>query len=406
MKRRVLVLLLPVVLLLSTFSPGVPAARVPFVDAPAAVVPFELIKRHIFLKINVNSGDPLWFILDTGDKYALIDLDRAKAKGLNLQGQINVGGVGAGSLRGAYVKDAAFTVAGLEGFSQPLSLALPLGAMAPQFGHDIDGILGADFIKQFVVEIDYAKRVLRLHDKQRFTYSGPGEAIPAHLNPNGHPIIKAEVTVQGEPIKAEFVVDLGSGGSLVLHSPFVNEHHLLGPDRTTIRAIGGGGAGGETFGRLGRISGLKIGSFTIDSPMTRFSTDTHGAFANSVIQGNIGQQIMSKFKVLLDYERERIILEPNATYKEPIGNASSGLNIVAEGKDYKTFRVKDVLENSPGTDAGLLKDDVIVAINDRPAAALTLSSIVDQFEVSAQYKLLVRRGEQTIRVTITPRRLV
>jgi C-terminal processing protease CtpA/Prc len=87
-------------------------------------------------------------------------------------------------------------------------------------------------------------------------------------------------------------------------------------------------------------------------------------------------------------------------------HASSGLKIIGEGKDYRTFRVREVLENSPAAEAGLQRDDLIIAINERPAAELTLTKLVEQFERAFPYKLTVRRGDQTLQVTITPRKLV
>ena len=386
---------------------SVPASVVRAADDAAIVIPFELVNRHIFLKIKVNNSDPLWFIFDTGDTFAIIDLERARSLGLKLEGEINVGGAGAGLLKGAYVKESSFTVPGLERFTQAVTMALPLDILKPNFGHDVDGIIGSDFIKQFVVEVDYPARLFRLHNKEKFSYSGSGDIVSIRLANGGHPVIQGEVMLQGrDPIKAEFVIDLGSGGSLVLHRPFVDEQHLPAPDQKTIRAIGAGGTGGEITGRVGRISGLKIGKFTIDNPVTMFSTDSKGAFASASIQGNIGEQIMSKFKVLLDYDHSRIILEPNATFKEPIERASSGLKILGEGKDYRTFRVKEVLENSPGTEAGLQKTDLIIAINERPTAELTLTQLLEHFERAVPYKLTVRRGEQTLQLTLTPRKLV
>ena len=51
----------------------------------------------------------------------------------------------------------------------------------------------------------------------------------------GHPLIDAQVTAVGKsPISGTFVIDLGSGGALALHSPFVAEHRLPGPDVKTI----------------------------------------------------------------------------------------------------------------------------------------------------------------------------
>jgi len=392
-------------------SAAIPRAHMPASvlasDKTEVVIPFELISRHIFLKIRVNNSDPLWFIFDTGDKFAIIDLERAKSLGLNLQGQINVGGAGPGMLKGSYVNGASFSIPGLDGFTQPVTLALPLDGLKPNFGHDIDGIVGSEFIKQFVLEVDYPAGLIRLHDKQKFSYSGTGEIIPMHLNAGGHPIIPGEVVLQGrDPIKAEFVIDLGSSASLALSRPFVEEQHLPDSSQKTIRMMGAGGTGGEITGRIGRISGLKIGKFMIDNPITMFSEDRQGAFASSAIQGNIGQQIMCKFKILLDYDHNRIILEPNASFKEPMDRPSSGLKVIGEGKDYKVFRVKEVLENSPGTDAGLQKADIIVAINQRPASELTLAQLLEHFEHAMPYKLTVRRGEQTLQLTLTPRKLV
>src|SRR5512144_732798 len=206
-------------------------------------IPFELVTRHIMLKVKINKSRPLSFVLDTGDRVGIVDIDVAKELGLKLQGQIQIGGAGSSTLPGSTVEDATWTLPGLEGFSQPIRLAIPLGRLEARFGHDFDGIIGADFIKQFVVEVDYHARVIRLHDKNQFRYDGSGESVPMQLNSQGHPIIEADVTPIGsEPIKGKFVLDLGAGSALALHSPFVSEHNLLNSSLKTIRSIGAGGA--------------------------------------------------------------------------------------------------------------------------------------------------------------------
>lgn len=376
-------------------------------ESAPVVIPFELLGRHILIKARINNSDPLWFIFDTGDDVAIVDMNRARALGLNLHGEAHSGGAGPGSLRGSYVRNATLRVVGLEGNPQPVVLSLPLN-LGPRLGHDIDGIIGAGFIKQFVVEVDYSARVLRLHDKKRFLYSGSGEIIPINLNSAGHPSIPVKITVAGRPaIKGEFVIDTGSGAALVLHRPFVEQQHLLGPaQEKTIRLLGGGGAGGKIKGRVGRIAGLRIGKFQIDHPPTLFSEDKGGAFASSEFDGNIGGQILSKFKILLDYGRSRIILEPNDTFKDLINPSSSGLKLVADGSDYKSFRVEEVLEESPATEAGLQKDDVILAVDGRTATELTLMTLNETLEKPGPHKLSVRRGAIRLQITLIPRRLI
>lgn len=382
------------------------AAQKPAEPGPV-VIPFELVTRHILIRVRINNSAPLWFIFDTGDKVAIVDSGRARSLGLNLRGETNVGGAGAGTLKGSYVRDASLNVVGVEGNPQPVVLAIPLDGLQPRFGHDIDGIIGADFIKQFVVEVDYPARVLRLHDKDRFFYSGSGEIIPLTFINGGHPVIEAEITVTGRPaIKGKFVIDIGSGGSLALHRPFVEKENLPGPSQKTLRAMGGGGVGGKVTGRSGRVAELRFGKFQIDNPLTLFSEDRSGAFASSQLQGNIGALILAKFKVFLDYGHNRMILEPNASLKDLIGPATSGLRLIADGSDYKTLRVEELLEDSPATEAGLQTDDVILSVDGRPAAELTLSTLHETLEKPIPHRISVRRKGQTLQITLTPRRLI
>ena len=406
MNRKPLLAFALIVLSLTATATG--SFRVAPKPAAAPIsIPFELITRHIVVKVRINNSRPLSFIFDTGDKVAIVDLARAQELGLDLHGEVHVGGAGSGKLSGSLVRGATWTLPGLEGFAQPVSLALPFDRLASRFGHDFDGIIGSDFIKQYVVEIDYQARVLKLHNKDAFNYSGKGESIPIRLNSQGHPIIEADVTPVGsEPIRGRFVLDIGSGNSLALHSPFVADHGLLNSNLKTIRAIGAGGAGGQTVGRVGRAAELKIGSFKIANPTVLFSEDKAGAFANRELAGNIGQQIASKFKVFLDYGRERIILEPTVTFNEPFERAQSGMALAAEGKDFNIFRIVEVLEDSPASEIGLQRNDVLLKVNGKPASEFTITKLGELFEKPAAYQITIQRGDQTMQVTLTTRKLV
>jgi hypothetical protein len=408
MKSRSLLALVVFALSLTTAaSRAVQTTQKPAAPASEVTIPFELVNRHVVIKVKVNNSRPLSFVLDTGDKFAIIDLDRAKELGLNLQGALSAGGAGSERPTGAFVRDSTFAIPGLAGFSQPVNIALPVRNLAPRMGQDFDGILGSEFIKEFVLELDYQVRVIKLHDKDKFKYTGPGESIPIKLNGAGHPIIDGEVTPIGsDPVKGKFVLDIGSGAALILYSPFVIAHRLLGPDLKTVKAIGVGGAGGASNGRIGRVTELKIGAFKISNPTTLFSEDKDGALASSAVLGNIGAQVVSKFRLLLDYGHDRIIFEPNSTFPEGFDRAFSGLAMVAEGKDYRTFRITDLLDNAPAAEAGLQRNDIITAIDGKPATELTLSRLNEMFERPTSYRLTVRRGAQTLQVTLTPRKLV
>jgi len=376
-------------------------------EQPAISIPFELATEHVILKATVNGSRPLSFALDTGANRAIVRTQVAKELQLALHGTVKSGGAGPGTQEGSLVKAATWSLVGLAGFSQPITLALPFNDLPSALGRDLDGIIGAEFIRQFVVEIDYGARVLTLHDRETFAYSGRGQALSLDFTSNGHPVIEGRVTpVQSDPLAGRFLLDIGSGMALILHSPFVAEHQLLPSTAKTIRAIGAAGAGGRSVGRFGRVASLQLGSFRFDSPLTLFSQDEGGAFANSALAGNIGAQIANRFRMFLDYQRRRIILEPAATFGDPFDRAISGLALRAYGADYRTFRVYEVLEDSPATDAGIAEGDVITAIDGSAAARFTLSEIIDLFEKPVARELTIRRDDRTFTATLTPRRLI
>lgn len=142
------------------------------------------------------------------------------------------------------------------------------------------------------------------------------------------------------------------------------------------------------------MSEVKIGKFRIRNLIAFFSEDEAGAFASASLPGNIGAQITSRFRIPLDYSGERIIFEPNATFADGFDRAFGGFTLQADGPDYKTFRIIAVLENSPASEAGLQKNDVITEIDGRPTAHLTITKLNEMFERSVSYKLTVRRGLQ------------
>jgi len=368
-------------------------------------IPFELAMRHIIVKVSVNKSKPLSFIFDTGDDVAIIRMDPAKELGLKLEGSVRTGGAGPGTQNGQLVKNATWSLVGLESFKQPVAFALPMPELPAGLGREIDGIIGGQFIHEFVVELDYQTRTLTLHDPGSFKYAGKGESLPLEFA-NGHPIVRATVTpIGGQPLERRFMFDVGSSGALILHSPFAAEQNLPGPGTKTIRSIGGSGAGGRTVGRIGRVASLRLGSFELTQPFTMFSEDKAGAFANAAVAGNIGAQVANRFRVFLDYQHQRMILEPAPGFAAPYERAFSGLALRADA-DLKTLRVLDVLEDSAATDAGIEPGDILAAVNGKAAGDLTLAVINEMFEKPLPYEVTLQRGTRTITTSLTPRKMV
>ncbi len=163
---------------------------------------------------------------------------------------------------------------------------------------------------------------------------------------------------------------------------------------------------GETQGRIGRVAAFKIGEYELHAPLTVFSSDAGGNTAALETSGNLGEEVLERFRLFFDYGRDRIIFEPSATFGNAFDRAFSGLHIEAEGKDYKVFRIREVLEDSAGAEAGLQRGDVIAGVNGEPAERLTYSDLLEMFKRNETFKLTVERAGKTLSVNLSPRKLI
>jgi hypothetical protein len=359
-------------------------------------IPFELVGNHIYLRGRVNKSGPLWFLFDTGAAASYFDARQAKALGLGLQGEskkviINFPGV--------TLRNQSFSI-------QPLGFWI-------YDGHAVDGMLGYDFISRFVVEINYANRTISLFEPRSYKHRGPGEVIPLIMLEDDSggkvPLVRARITQLGRaPIEGKFIADTGVRSSLSFNSPFVAANKLLQASQKTIQApLGGGSMVRESRQPVGRVPNLKIGSFTFKNSVAIFFLDKTGVLASPEFDGVIGGEILRRFKVVFDYSRQQMILEPNRQFSAPDEYDMSGMLLTADGSDFKVLKVRHLIENSPATQAGVHEGDVIVAVNGTLASKLSLEQVRRMFRTDGHsYLLTIKRGGKRIPIRIRLRRLI
>src|SRR5262245_14787971 len=121
----------------SRFSSGDSALR----------VPLEIDNNIIFLRVRVNGSRPLKFIFDTGASVSCIDAKLLAELKLKPEGQATGTATG-GNIEVGLINGVSLSVEGAEVANQIIA-SLSLEEMPCV---DFDGIVGYDFINQFVVE--------------------------------------------------------------------------------------------------------------------------------------------------------------------------------------------------------------------------------------------------------------
>ena len=365
-------------------------------------IPFEEDDGHIFLQVRINDSAPLWFGLDTGAIRSIVDRRRAQTLGLRFDGSQQVGGAG-GTEEAAIIKGISIKLPGVELYDQTV-WALPLEAVSVANGREMAGIIGYELFSHFVVEIDYAALYINLYEPRSYQYSGRGESIPLTLQ-DGEIYAPAKVRVPGhDAFEGQFVIDTGGNGTLLLTKSFVEEHKLLEAVGQTMQARGGG-VGGEIQMAIGRVKSLQVGRFVFDNPVTGFIKV--GEIAAPGKTGNIGGRLLRRFRVIFDYSRRQMILEPNTHFAETDEFDMSGAALMSEPPTFTVIKVVRVRPDSPAAKAGLQQQDVIAAVDRQPATSLTVSKLRKMFRVEGrEYLLTVKRGQETLEFKLKLRRLI
>jgi len=386
--------------------PGDQTDAVQYLKTPEqARLAFDYSGRHLWLRASVNGQPPADFIFDTGASITVIDSAYAASIGLEAQGSLQGQGAGAtgsaalGSLQTLRVEGDDGD--GVQLADVPIAILSVNAMLEPFFWRPCAGILGFNFIHQFVVEIDYDTKALVLHDPKTFEYAGKGEAIPMKVDGTTPTV---EMTID-DRWKGEFRVDAGSSATVDLHGPFVKANGIDAKVKKSVTVVSGG-FGGTFTSRLTRMKSLQIGPYSWKRPMVSLSGAETGALASEEYAGNIGNRILERFKCTFDYDRRVLWLEPGARYGAHDGVSRTGLQLVRQGDEVS---IAQVIEGSPAAKAGMRNGDLIRSIDGRPAAEWTRAEMETLFEEGKPGRRVAfefTRDGRTLNATVVLREVI
>jgi hypothetical protein len=372
-------------------------------------IPFRIVEGVIWLDVSINGSQPLNFVLDTASGDDVIDRVRAEELKLPLieLGERANAGTGDGTTRVALTDNVEFTVGSLH-YKRLRVSVVPFDGINRSYGERFDGVLGFGFLSQRVVTIDYVHQKLILHPNDTFTYAGSGHSVPLKVV-SGTPMVTAKIVLGEKDVDGAFLIDAPFRRSVAFTTPFTQKNGLLAEARNNGRRVLPGelvGVAGKSKNWTGRITALQLGGFTIPQPIADFSETTAGSMGRPDIAGIIGAEVLKHFIVTLDYTGNRLILEPGDEPK-PSETDMAGIVWDAEPPDYQTFRVTQVQDDSPASEAGVQVGDVLVSLDGRPASELRKWKVTEALKrPGAQVQMVLNRDGNNIRVKVTLRRMV
>ncbi len=363
-------------------------------------IPFQYQNHFILLKALFNKSFPLTFIFDTGAEHTLLlKKEYSDILGMTYDRRIKL--IGADQSEEMYAlisRGVGFGLSPTISYKQDiLVLEKDFFQLDELTGLYIDGIISSSFFKTYVTHINFKSKKLSFIQHNNFRINRKFIKVPIEVQ-NGKLFVNAIITINNNKIPVRLLVDTGAGLPLLLYS---NSHPDFEPPAKNIPGKLGKGLGGFLEGHIGKITELKLETFKFPNIVTSFqnldsSVVVQEEHQRSLRHGLIGNQLLNRFDIYIDYQKNLMYLNPIKDLTKEFLVDKSGLEILATGHELKQYIISSILPGSPGEVAGLKKGDILKKFGGLSTNLLTLDQIITTLSRNAGKKIKLyysREGE-------------
>ncbi len=260
------------------------------------------------------------------------------------------------------------------------------------YGVKIDGIIGYSFLRRFIVRLDYDNDKVEIYSPGTYKYPRGGQL----LKPNFTTLPQQLASIQdSREILNRFIFDTGAGLCFLLSRDFTEDSSVFKTNRRffTTQAEG---LGGKKQMELTVVKSVKIGPFKFKNVPVHVFDDTYNVTNYPVLGGILGNDLLRRFNVILNYPEQSIHIKPNIHFNEDFDYSYTGLGIYLIGGE---IRVIDIVKGSPGEKAGFQEGDVIFSVESNFTKNIQVYKNLFQ-NALGKIKVVVFRGETPMILTL------
>lgn len=316
-----------------------------------------------------NYPDTLQFILDTGSAGISLDTTTCLRLGISMEPSDRIiKGLGS-SKPVSFARHHSLKLPGLKVDSLDFHIN-DYELISQVYGIQVDGIIGYSLLSRYIVTIDYDTEEIIIYSKGKYTYPKGGQLLRPSLTQI--PLISAPLKNAVRTITNRYYFDTGAGMCLLLSSQFVNDSSVLQGKRRRAKKIiqtEAQGLGGKMTMSLTTVSEFRIGNYSFRNVPTYVFDDKSNVTAYPFLGGMIGNDLLRRFNITLNYSKKEIYMLPNTHFRDMFDYSYTGLIIyLINGR----VEVTDIIKGSPAEKAGFRTGDIIMGINNNLGPNLQL----------------------------------
>jgi len=334
-----------------------------------------------------NFKDTLSFILDTGSGGISLDSSTAEYLGVkSTPSDRTIRGI-AGMKKVSFLNNRKLRLPGLTIDSLNFHVN-DYSLLTAVYGEPIDGIIGYSVFSRYIIKIDYDSTKIEFWTKGAMKYPRGGHLLRPVIT--SLPVQTAKIKDQ-IALESRFLIDMGAGLNVLLTDDFVKDSALMRKNRK-LYTKEAEGLGGKIDMYLTTMKEFKLGPYKFRNVPVNIFDDEYNVTSYPHLGGLIGNDLLRRFNVILNYEKREIHLKPNSHYNDLFDYAYSGIELYYINGQ---IIIGDVAKDSPAEKAGLLEGDVVVSINKNFSASMTQYKTALQ-SAGDKIKMIVQRGGQIL----------
>ncbi len=376
-------------------------------------IPFEYENNFIVVEVTLNRTFPLRMIFDTGAEHTILcQKSITDLLKVNYEKTFDLLGADLKTPLKSYLAKN-ITIETNEGSvfannQNILVLDQDYFRLEACVGTKIQGILGADLFNNYVLKINYQKKMITLFEPNTFEAPRDYEVFPIQIS-QGKPFISPIITLDnGQSLLTTILIDSGASLSFLLYA---HTHPSLVMPQRYIQGRLGMGLGGNIMGYTGRIEKLSFSeNIFFDQLLVDFQDFTQGSDSLKVVgrNGILGNDILNRFVVIIDYIHSKAYLKPTYAYNKPFEYDKSGMLMMASGENLNRFYVQHIVPDSPAELADIHVDDRLMSINNISTKLMNLESLCSRFrkKEGKRYRLVIYRNGEYLEKYLTLKVLI
>jgi hypothetical protein len=259
------------------------------------------------------------------------------------------------------------------------------------YGEKIDGIIGYSVLNRYIFNINYDSLRIQIFSNGRMKYPRGGWLYEPILRtlPVQNARIRDAVTTN-----SRFLFDIGAGLCMMLNKDFIDDSNFLDKKRV-LYAKEAEGVGGKIDMHMTVIREVRIGPYRFRNVPVFVFDDTFNLTSYPYLSGIIGNDILRRFNLILNYAKKEFYFMSNHNFHDPFDYAYSGIELyMVDGY----ILLGDVAQGSPAELAGLQEGDIVLGINNIIGQNLQLYKSALQ-NAGEKVKVIVNRDGELMEFT-------